>query len=383
MSFIYFEIKKFICNPKNIVCLVILMTLFTGLLIINNTTTASLSSEAEYTVIQANLQQSKQTIRQLENELKLTPTNKKISGILSDERFDEASFSQQFDALENNDWDLLAKLRNDWDIVKIGQISDKNSDAYKSYLQNINYYQAVKKSGGKHGLIANETTEAAFTLGYLVTSWLSATTIFVLITVLIADSFSTEIESSQIRFYQLIRGNRTGHLLRRLFAPLLVTFTITVIGLSLLYLVNGLIGDFGTWQYPYLLANGTIEPIWKVTLITLMLFFFALVFIGSLGQLLALIFKKSLIVVGLIVVMFTGFLTVTNQEWFQPMKKFVPLEYLSYGQIINDTTILPKNPVLIGSIFILSLSLLFFIISAFLYQHYYYRKVVTYDRSTY
>ena len=115
-------------------------------------------------------------------------------------------------------------------------------------------------------------------------------------------------------------------------------------------------------------------PIWQIVLQTLPLFLVALLFLASLGQLLSLIFKKSLVVIGLIVVFLTGFLTLSQEEWFQPLKKFFPFEYLGYGQLINDIKILPQNAFLIGVVYLLVLSLGFILASHYLYQHYYYRK---------
>ncbi|CEN27287.1 hypothetical protein [Pseudolactococcus piscium] len=150
---------------------------------------------------------------------------------------------------------------------------------------------------------------------------------------------------------------------------------VTVLTFAGIYLISGLLIGFGTWHYPYSLTNGRIFPIWQLSLKSLGLFLVSLLFIGSMGQLLSLIFKKSLVVIGLIVVCLTGFLTLEREVWFQPFKKFIPFEYLGYGRLINDIKILPDHFLLIGVVYLVGLSLIFLSISAYLYHQYYYRKV--------
>ncbi|GAB2022386.1 hypothetical protein RyT2_14600 [Pseudolactococcus yaeyamensis] len=332
-------------------------------------------SEADLVMTRANLQQSKQAVERLKNEAKLNPDDDKIAQDLLVAQEDVKVFSSQLSALEKKDFDKFAELENQRNSAQLELISQEDSDEYRNLVSSIKYYEAVKAVNGKMSVAINETSEAAFTVGRSVMAWLSSAAIFVLITVLIADGVSSEIESSQIRFYQLIGGRKFKHLLLKLGVPMISILSITVISFFCQYLIKGATDSFGTWQYPYLMADGTILPIWQVSLKAMLLFLVALIFIGSLGQLLALIFKKSLVVIGLIVVCLTGFLTLAQEEWFQPIKKFLPFEYLGYGQMINDIKILPKNALIIALIYLVSLSFLFIVISGYLYQHYHYRKV--------
>ncbi|MBP2620655.1 ABC transporter permease [Streptococcus panodentis] len=373
MAFFYFELKRFLNSPKNKICLVLLAAIFLGLFAFYQTTINKQSFDSNLTFIREQLQQSKQSVKNLQNQAQLDPDDQTISQQLIQEQEKEKLLSEELAALEKKDLKKAFQLEYQDALVQLEAMTDKNSDSYQNLKACIRYREAVKAVGGIPGFRVNSTSEAAFNIGHIMTGWLSSTTIFVLLTVLIADSLSSEIESSQIRFYQLLGGRKLKHLLIKLLVPVLVTFLFTLLLFAVLYLAKGLLDSFGTWSYPYLLGR-TIVPIWQIVLQTLALFLVALLFLASLGQLLALIFKKSLVVIGLIIVFLTGFLTLAQEEWFQPLKQFFPFEYLGYGQLLNDAAVLPNNAFLIGIFYLLSLSLIFTLASYQLYKNFYYRK---------
>lgn len=374
MAFFYFELKRFLKNPKNQICLTLLAVIFLGLFIFNQTALNKQIIKMNLTTAKFNFQQSKQIVESLQKESQLHPDNIDIAQQLEKAQKEHNILSKQLSALKNKDTEKFAELEHQLNLSQIQSITKKNSDEYQNLKTSIRYHKAVKAVKGTPNPTVNDTSEAAFTIGRSMTAWLSSTTIFVLITVLITDSISSEIESTQIRFYQLLGGRKLKHLLIKLLVPILVTSLVSLLLFTSLYIVKGLLDSFGTWNYPYLYLDRTIVPIWQISLKTIALFLVALLFLASLGQFLSLIFKKSLIVIGLIVVFLTAFLTLAQEEWFQPFKKFLPFEYLGYGQLINDIKILPQNAFLIGVVYLLALSLGFILASHYLYQHYYYRK---------
>ncbi|MDR1606752.1 MAG: ABC transporter permease [Streptococcaceae bacterium] len=322
-----------------------------------------------------NLQNTKQWTATLESESKSNPEDTTLRQDLLLAQEVEKLYSAEVLALKNKDLDKFTDLENQVNILQLKAISEKDSQEYRDLVSSIKYYDAVKKVKGKVAPIINDTSEAAFVTGRSALSWLSSTVIFVLLTVLIADVVSGEIESSQIRFYQLMGGRKFKHLLLKLLIPIMVVFSVTLLSFLLQYVINGLMNTFGTWRYPYQDSDSRLIPIWQVMLKTLGLFTATLLFIASLGQFLSLIFKKSLVVIGIIVILLTGFLTFEGEEWFQPIKKFLPFEYLGYGRLLNDVEILPSQSFMIGLFYLLSLSVVFILFSGYLYKHYYYRKV--------
>lgn len=376
MNYLNFELRRFIKNPKNRICLVLLSTFFFGLFFMNQTVFHKTSMESDLTIAKLNLQQSSQTVTYLKQQSQLYPDDEDLLQNLTTAQKEEEILSEQVAALEVQDYEKYVYLGYQLNVSAIGTIMEKDSDEYRFLDAQIRYYEAVKEVKGTSSPIINETSESAFFTGRSMTSWLSSTVVFILIAVLIADSVSSEIESSQIRLYHLLGGRKFKHLLVKLCVPILVTFVVTIFTFFIIYLVKGLIDSFGTWNYPYLVEDGSIQPIWQITLATLVLYLFTLIFIGSLGQLLSLIFKKSLVVIGLIAVFLTGFMTLAQEEWFQPYKMFFPFEYMGFGQLLNDVLVLPKNAFAIGNLYLFGLSLVFIIISGYLYWNYHYRKVV-------
>ena len=375
MTLTCFELKRFIKNPKNKICLAILVLFFLVLFGFNQLSVNQQFKTMTLASTTTNLQQTKQSVAAIKTQVASAPEDTMLAKqlILSQEQ--EKMLSEQLKALTADDLDRFATLAYEADLAALKSGDMAGSDDDQNRLNSSNYYLAVKAVGGKMGLMANDAADASFKTGSAILHWLSATTLLVLITVLISDVVSADIESSQIRFYQLIGGRKFRQLVLKLLLPIGVVGVVTVLTFAGIYLISGLLIGFGTWHYPYSLTDGRIFPIWQLSLKSLGLFLVSLLFIGSMGQLLSLIFKKSLVVIGLIVVCLTGFLTLEREVWFQPFKKFIPFEYLGYGRLINDIKILPDHFLLIGVDYLVGLSLIFLSISAYLYHQYYYRKV--------
>ncbi|MCJ1975073.1 ABC transporter permease [Lactococcus piscium] len=375
MTLTCFELKRFIKNPKNKICLAILVLFFLVLFGFNQLSVNQQFKTMTLASTTTNLQQTKQSVAAIKTQVASAPEDTMLAKqlILSQEQ--EKMLSEQLKALTADDLDRFATLAYEADLAALKSGDMAGSDDDQNRLNSSNYYLAVKAVGGKMGLMANDAADASFKTGSAILHWLSATTLLVLITVLISDVVSADIESSQIRFYQLIGGRKFRQLVLKLLLPIGVVGVVTVLTFAGIYLISGLLIGFGTWHYPYSLTDGRIFPIWQLSLKSLGLFLVSLLFIGSMGQLLSLIFKKSLVVIGLIVVCLTGFLTLEREVWFQPFKKFIPFEYLGYGRLINDIKILPDHFLLIGVVYLVGLSLIFLSISAYLYHQYYYRKV--------
>lgn len=375
MTLTCFELKRFIKNPKNKICLAILVLFFLVLFGFNQLSVNQQFKTMTLASTTTNLQQTKQSVAAIKTQVASAPEDTMLAKqlILSQEQ--EKMLSEQLKALTADDLDRFATLAYEADLAALKSGDMAGSDDDQNRLNSSNYYLAVKAVGGKMGLMANDAADASFKTGSAILHWLSATTLLVLITVLISDVVSSDIESSQIRFYQLIGGRKFRQLVLKLLLPIGVVGVVTVLTFAGIYLISGLLIGFGTWHYPYSLTDGRIFPIWQLSLKSLGLFLVSLLFIGSMGQLLSLIFKKSLVVIGLIVVCLTGFLTLEREVWFQPFKKFIPFEYLGYGRLINDIKILPDHFLLIGVVYLVGLSLIFLSISAYLYHQYYYRKV--------
>lgn len=372
MNLFYFELKRFLKNPKNKICLLLLALLFVTLFTLNVTTFNKRLLEMDIATSQLNLQQAQQAVKILEKEIKLSPDNKKLKDSLNFAKKEEKIIEQQILSLKESNFEKFAELENELDLSRI-RLYSKESEDYQRLDAKIKYHNTIKSVNGKFSPTANSINESAFLVGRSMMSWLSSTTVFIIISVLIADAISNDIESSKIRFYQLIGGRKTKHLILKLIVPIFVVTSITIFSFLLLYLIQGWLFDFGTWKYPYFTLDGSIIPIWEVTLKTCILFISALFFISSLGELLSLVFKRSLVVIGLLSVFLTGFATLEHEEWFQPLKKFLPFEYLGFGQIVNDTHILPDNPFLIGICYLIVLSIIFVTISNKLYKNYYYQ----------
>lgn len=375
MIYYSFSLKKFLKNPKNKICLAMLVLVLFGLFIANKTVFKQKFYQSTLDVTTINIQQNEQMVLNVKNELKLNPDDDTLEESIKELENEKKLFQSQVEALKSNDLEKYANLVNQVNLLQIKKIPSDGSEEYLAISNSIKYYKNIKAVNGKMGITINDTSESAFTVGRSIIFWLSSTVIFVLLTVLIAENLSSEIETSQIRFYQIIGGRNFKQLIVNLLTPIIVVTIVTVISFIVLYLISGMQDSFGTWRYPYYTASGDIVPIYQLVIKSLILFIVSLLFIASLGQILSLIFKRSLVVIGIIVLFLTGFLTFEKEVWFQPLKKFFPFEYLGYGRLLNDAKFLPSNAFGIGLIYLLSLSFIFILCSSYLYKNYSYRKV--------
>ena len=374
MKFFVFELKRFIRSPKNKICLGLLFSIIVGLFIVYETIYHQQSVTMSLDIAKLNLQQAQLAVSDLEKVVEETPDDEASALLLANAEIEYELLSEQVTALENEDFQTYADLEYQLNEIRLETLSDEDSEEYQSLVAANRYMDAVKAAGGTPSESINQTSESAFTTGSYMLAWLSSASLFVLFTVLVADSVSHEIESSQIRFYNLVGGRTTKTFALKLLVPILTVLGTTVVSFLVIYLLKGLLGTFGIWQYPYMTTGRMIIPIWQAVLHTLILFICALLFLASLGQLLSLIFKKSLVVIGLIVLCLIAFMTFSREAWFQPIKPFLPFEYLGYGRLLNDVAILPNHSFLIGILYLCACNLIFFTISAILYKGYYQRK---------
>lgn len=375
MRFWVFESKKYLANPKNIICLSLLVFIIFGLFGFNQIVLKPKLAIHETEMINLNLQESQRSVEELERMAQISPNDEEVNTQLDYAKEIYNIRLEQKSALDKGDFSLYSDLENNLNKFQLSQIEDEDSKEYKEVMKRIDYHKSIKSVNGVPSIIINDTTDTSFVIGRTIVSWLSSTSFLVLFTILLADNLSSEIESSQIRLYHFLGRGKVSHLITKLIVPVFWTFLATIMSFGVLYLVKGIMDGFGTWQYPYLTEDKTIVPIWSITLKSVLLFLSSLFFITSLGQLLSLAFKKSLVTIGMIVVSLTGFATIAQEEWFQSMKKFFPFEYMGYGQILNDSAVLPDNVFFIGMTYLLTLSIIFFIISSYLYKNYFIRKV--------
>lgn len=177
-----------------------------GLFIANKTVFKQKFYQSTLDVTTINIQQNEQMVLNVKNELKLNPDDDTLEESIKELENEKKLFQSQVEALKSNDLEKYANLVNQVNLLQIKKIPSDGSEEYLAISNSIKYYKNIKAVNGKMGITINDTSESAFTVGRSIIFWLSSTVIFVLLTVLIAENLSSEIETSQIRFYQIIGG---------------------------------------------------------------------------------------------------------------------------------------------------------------------------------
>lgn len=285
------------------------------------------------------------------------------------------NLKEQKDALLSRDYETYwdKKIENNR-VFLDGEFLPESGKLVK---QQIAYYEYLKKN--RLPFFATEISgNQGFTVfGRLMASFLSLTQI-VLLTVLLLSSFAMRFDSQQIRVLHLYRISPSRALINHFIVALC-----SVIGLVLSTFILGLAVwsskfGLGSWIYPLGQGDFSITPIWRVTLWSLLYWILTCSFILSLGQLLSVLLRKSVLVIGLIFLMFASWSVIERKAFFGDIRKFFPFEYLNgVSKILADRVAYPMfgtNTMMIGAIYLLVCTILFTIITHVVFSRWVYRR---------
>ena len=220
------------------------------------------------------------------------------------------------------------------------------------------------------------TVEGAFEkMSLTFVSFTSVVTLSLLV-ILFGDFFAQKFETEKIRYYRLIRQAKSRTLLNHLLIPFLISLSFLLLTIIANYLVLGITsGNWGSLIYPYGQLSQVVTPYWQVDLWALGFLVLTLLFIITLSQLLAVIFKKKLVVVGIELLLIVGYDFIHQKDRVKPLIKFLPFEYLFGVSVVfpDEKYLFGTNSMLIGAGYLLICSLIFYLLTNLLYQKWLYR----------
>lgn len=379
-----FEIKKFFYSKKNLIVLGLL-----GLLLI--------ISHFFYLNSSFNIESSKfPMIESIKYGISKGREKLQDSSYPEDLRAEAENnikiYNQQIAALKANRFNDYFEMQNklEFQLLNHGKDDPQMKEQNRQLKQSINYYNLVKK---RHLDFELQPGAQILAFGAFIGTPLASmfTSMYLLIfAVLISVQISTHFESKEFLFYDFAKISRRKTLLQKVSAALFVTFS----GILLISVVDiisvGLMNGFGSLNYPGYLINfkgvdgvmGTWKvdnmaiPNGQVILICLLYLFLILVFLSALGALLSVLFKKSLVVVGVIAVLIVGWSLIEKKDYMQFARPYVPMSYLDPKELLcNPAYLFGKSSLIVGVIYLLVLSAICFLLASILLKNYKVRRI--------
>lgn len=130
-------------------------------------------------------------------------------------------------------------------------------------------------------------------------------------------------------------------------------------------IVSGLMNGWGSYMTPVIIGNFNIGFSTIPMLSYLFKFFvyslFVDIFLSIIFIFLGIVLKKSLIVIGVIVITYYGFTLVQDNPLILPYLKYIPLSYLDISSVIGEgLPFMDSKTPLIGIVYLIILSAIFF-----------------------
>lgn len=360
-----FVIKKYSLDKKNIVLLLVMILLLIALYIVNVYTLPNNEQKVLISTTDSSIQINQQNLS----------TAKGISAINLNHQLEKLKAEKS--ALEKNNYNEYYKLDNELNLQTLSDYKKNPKDFYNfdpvQIKQSIAYYDLVRKSGQGFPVMEGENPKALGIFNYS-TSWLSSV-ILLIFFALLCGNFLSEEFTEKIRFYHLVHINKRKILLYYLFTPVLLVFSALVIFFALLFAIRLFSNGWGSFTFPFGNGDFVTSPIWQIGLWSFLYLFLTLVFIASLGQFFALITKKTMLPVSILIIILVGFTLLEQQSFMQGIIKWIPFSYLGSGQVIHySSQMFEGNSLGFGAVYLIICSTILFFATNFLYARYTYRR---------
>ena len=360
-----FVIKKYVLDKKNMILLLVMLLLLVALYIFNVFVLPNNEQELLISSTNSSIQITQQSLKESKGT-SLATLNQQLEKLIAEKS-----------ALERNNYNEYYKLDNALNRQTLSDY-EKNPKAFYNFdplqaKQAIAYYNSVRKSGQDFPAMQGENPKALGLFNYS-TAWLSSVILLVFFS-LVCGNFLSEEFTEKIRFYQLVHINKTKILLYYLFTPVLIVFSAIIVLFGILFGVRLYENGLGSFTFPFGTGDFVTSPIWQIGLWSFAYLFLSLIFIASLGQFFALITKKAMLPVSILIVILVGFTLLEQQTFMRGIIKWIPFSYLGSGQVIHySSQMFGRSSLGFGVAYLIICSILLFFATNFLYARYTYRR---------
>lgn len=364
MKYFSFELKRIFSSKKNKVLFSILTILLIVLVGFSINLKNSNNIKVMENFLNDNITVSTQALEGMRNDSSVP------KDIVKDSEDLLKLYNSQKNALQNNDVKKYYKLQLEVNNMNIqhGQagefLEDENKyikDVLKKGLDFENYPQAQLHSFGV-------IHEVFFPLIF-------SSLFYIILLIMGGISIASNFENESMRLYKTPLFHKKNIILAN-FGANVFSLTIWYLSAVAFYIVSvGIMNGFGALNYPSAIQDLYIVDNWKIDLVYLVWGFLLIFFIVSLGTLLSLVVRKSILVVGLFAIIVLGFDMIKNQIFMEKFLKYIPMSYFEPIKLLQNNNNLPDHALIVGAIYLLSLTIIFLLISMYKYRKISFRKI--------
>ena len=387
MKYFKFELKKFILNKRNRYLLALISSLiivysvyntisFTNIFKNNITTLAQEVQTTEKTV-QDNIETTEESLK----TTKVKAESDDLNNTLSDLNQEDNIYQKQIAAIGANDINEYYHLQKEIDQLYFKQYGSQSSSGQDKFVkEELKYIKTVQERKLDFEAIPTMQSHAFGNFHQQFIPILTSSLFIVLFASMVSILVATSYESKENRFYRFAGIDLQKNLIIKVLSGTLATFAWIIISSIIYFLVIGVVNGFGAWNYPAYLGDSDLKtgftltnltiPIGILDLGSILYLFFVIFFLASLGALISVFVKRSMVVVGVIALFVMGYSMIGDVPWIISIRRFVPFSYFEPLKLFgNPSALFGKYSILIGAGYLLSLSVLFLLISVFIIKN--------------
>ncbi|MDT2863270.1 ABC transporter permease [Lactococcus lactis] len=387
MKYFKFELKKFILNKRNryllalISSLIVVYSIYTTIsfsdIVGDNTTTLLQGVQTTEMSVQDNIKNTEDILKMTKVKAELVDLNDSLNYYLQE----DVIYQKQIAVINANDINGYYRLQKEVDQLLLKQYGNQSSSGQDKFLKaEIKYIKTVQERKLDFEAIPTMQSHVFGNFHQQFIPILTSSLFIVLFASMVSILVATSYESKENRFYRFAGIDLQKNLIIKVLSGTLATFAWIIISSIIYFLIIGLVNGFGAWNYPAYLGNSDLKTGFTLTNLTIpngildlgsiLYLFFVIFFLASLGALISVFVKRSMVVVGVIALFVMGYSIIGNVSWIISIRRFVPLSYLEPLKLFgNPSALFGKYSILIGAGYLLSLSVLFLLISVFIIKN--------------
>lgn len=387
MKYFKFELKKFILNKRNRYLLALISSLIIVYSVYNTISFTNIFKNNITSLVQevqTNEKSVQDNIETTEESLKTTKVKAEddnLNNTLSDLKQKDNIYQKQIAAIGVNDINEYYHLQKEIDQLYFKQNGNQSSSGQDKFLKaEIKYIKTVQERKLDFEAMPTMQSHAFGNFHQQFIPILTSSLFIVLFASMVSILVATSYESKENRFYRFAGIDLQKNLIIKVLSGTLATFAWIIISSIIYFLVIGVVNGFGAWNYPAYLGDSDLKTGFTLTNLTIpngildlgsiLYLFFVIFFLASLGALISVFVKRSMVVVGVIALFVMGYSMIGNVSWIISIRRFVPLSYLEPLKLFgNPSALFGKYSILIGAGYLLSLSALFLLISVFIIKN--------------
>ncbi|WP_257140834.1 ABC transporter permease [Lactococcus lactis] len=347
----------------------------------NNITTLAQEVQTTEKTVQDNIETTEESLK----TTKVKAESDDLNNTLSDLNQEDNIYQKQIAAIGANDINEYYHLQKEIDQLYFKQYgsqygSQSSSGQDKFVKEELKYIKTVQERKLDFEAIPTMQSHAFGNFHQQFIPILTSSLFIVLFASMVSILVATSYESKENRFYRFAGIDLQKNLIIKVLSGTLATFAWIIISSIIYFLVIGVVNGFGAWNYPAYLGDSDLKTGFTLTNLTIpngildlgsiLYLFFVIFFLASLGALISVFVKRSMVVVGVIALFVMGYSMIGDVPWIISIRRFVPFSYFEPLKLFgNPSALFGKYSILIGAGYLLSLSVLFLLISVFIIKN--------------